>query len=744
MLYVALWAGTFNGLNRLNEHSPAFTVYRHNPNDANSIGHDFVLPIMEDRKGDIWFGTFGGGVSVLRQESTRSLVYKNYRHDPSPGGFRGDIVRSLLQDRSGNIWIGTDKGLNLYRPLKKSFACFPTVPPSNRNRFWAECLFESKDGTVWAGTSDLIKIDHPGEAGMTFMAYPLSKDSVKSNEIRVGIEDRHGFLWVGTEKGLVRFDRRTEAYTRYVHNPADSTSLSHNSVFSIYEDTTDSTAILWVGTGEGLNRFDMVTGKCQRYLEQEGFPSAWVYGILRDDLGRLWLSTNHGITCFDDRQPDGRKFKNYDVSDGVQGNEFNRRSYCRLRTGEFLFGGTRGVTRFHPLRMRMNPYVPPVVFTSFSKFGKKVIFDHDIAEMSSIVLAFDENDFAFDFVALNFTNPDRNRYAYMMEGFDRNWTYCGERRYAHYTHLDPGEYTFKVKASNNDGVWNEQGATVHLSITPPFWGTWWFRLISSASVVAGLFLFYRRRVYAYEKDKRTQQEFSLRLMESQENERKRIAGELHDSLGQNLLVIRNRALLGLKDAELSKQARDQLDLISSVATQAIDEVREISYDLRPYQLDRLGLTKAITSITSGLATSIQFSMSVAPIDEEVGKDMAIHVYRIVQEGINNILKHAAATEAQVVIRVEKKNIRITISDNGKGVPQESSGNTDGRRARLPDGQGFGLVGITERAKVLNGTVAMESTPGKGTTLAVIIPRSHINSPDLQVGDTKRDKKNQGL
>jgi signal transduction histidine kinase len=245
-----------------------------------------------------------------------------------------------------------------------------------------------------------------------------------------------------------------------------------------------------------------------------------------------------------------------------------------------------------------------------------------------------------------------------------------------------------------------------------------------------LLFFYRRRVSGLEKEKRTQQEFSARLMESQENERKRIAGELHDSLGQNLLVIRNRALLGLKDHAISEQARNQLDQISSVATQAINEVREIAYDLRPYQLDRLGLTKAITSITSELVTSVQFSMNVDHIDGEVEKDLAIHVYRIVQEGINNILKHADATEAQVVIRVEPGNLRITISDNGKGMPRGSPGAADDRHAhqldesyRRQDGQGFGLVGITERAKVLKGTVEVEATPGKGTTLTLVIPRS---------------------
>ena len=365
------------------------------------------------------------------------------------------------------------------------------------------------------------------------------------------------------------------------------------------------------------------------------------------------------------------------------------------------------------MHIRSNPFVPPVLLTSFSKFGKKVGFDTEIMNVPSIELRYDENDFSFEFVALNYTNAIKNQYAYKMEGFDRNWTHSGARRYAHYTHLDPGEYTFRVKASNNDGVWNEQGTSVHVSITPPYWGTWWFRLLSLGTLVASLTFVYRQRIRSLEKERHAQQEFSLRLMESQENERKRIAGELHDSLGQNLLVIRNRALLGLNDSDLTRQTRNQLDQISLVATEAINEVREISYGLRPYQLDRLGLTKAITSITSGLATSIHFSMDVDHIDEEIGNDQAIHVYRIVQEGINNILKHADATEARVTIRTEPDAVRLTISDNGKGI--SVAGDSNGRR-------GFGLVGISERAKAMNGTVSIESTPGKGTILTIAIPR----------------------
>jgi signal transduction histidine kinase/ligand-binding sensor domain-containing protein len=733
----ALWIGTFNGLNRLDEHAPAFSLYRHHPENPNSLASDFIIPIMEDGESNIWFGTFGGGVSILHQKGERDETFSHMRHDPAMGtGLCGDNIRSLLQDRTGTMWIGTDNGLNAYDTRTKSIKSYATTP-FRHMRFWTEAMCEAKDGTIWAVPEEggLIKIEHVGNVpisnvknkngrlistsnGIQFTSFEEAKSSDAANVLT---EDRHGTLWIGTENGLIGFDPRNEKTIRYVHAEDDPASLSNNSVWSIYEDPNDSADVLWVGTSEGLNKFDISTGKCIHYLEQAGFPNSFVYGILRDNLGRLWLSTNHGLTCFDDRQPDGVKFKNYDVSDGLQGNEFNRRSFCQLRNGELLFGGTHGVTRFNPLHIQINPYVPPVALTSFTKFGKQVEFGRNITDVSSIDLKYDETVFAFEFAALNYTNAPKNQYAYMMEGFDNGWIHSGGRRYASYTHLDPGEYVFRVKASNNDGVWNEKGIAVLIRIHPPFWQTWWFISLACIAVAGSLLAVYQRRVKGLEKEKRAQQEFSLRLMESQENERKRIAGELHDSLGQDLLVVRNRALLGLKDTALSTHARDQLDQISSVATQAINNVREISYDLRPYQLDRLGLTKAIASLASVVADSspMRLSMEVDAIDNEIGKDQSIHVYRIVQEGINNILKHSDASEASVIIRKEGNNIRIIINDNGNGIPSESANDVHGKHR-------FGLIGITERAKAMSGTVTIQSISGQGTTLTVIIPRNKIS------------------
>ncbi len=706
-----IWFGTTGGISSYDPHADKFHLYAATQDDPKGLNN--VRSICQSRKGGILVGLNDGGVKRIDRQGHVLEGWRTGENDPH--SLSSNKVLSVLEQRDGTLWVGTQGGgLNRSSRGAPGFERYENNPRNlqtlSDNTVIA--LLEDREGGVWAGTNGggLNRFD---PAWKRFIRYQYSPGpgSLSGDWIWSLYEDSKGAIWVGTwTRGLNRLDRTTGRFEAFLNDPANPKSLSNNSILCIREDKD---GMLWVGThGGGLNRFDPATNTFKRYTEKDGLPNNVVLGVLPDNHGNLWLSTNRGLSRF---TPATGTFRNFDMYDGLQGNEFDHGAYCRLYDGTMLFGGIGGLNLFHPDSIRDNTFVPPVVLTGFSVFETPVSLTQPIYSADRITLSFKENFFSFNFVALNYSSSNKNQYVYKLEGLDEEWVKAGTRRVAYYTHVPPGTYVFRVEGSNNDGVWNNLGAQISVVVTPPFWGTWWFRALSSMTLVAGLVLFYRRRVQGLEKEKRVQQEFSMRLMESQENERKRIAGELHDSLGQNLLVIRNRALLGLKDTELSKQARDQLNQISSVATQAIDEVRAISYDLRPYQLDRLGLTKAIRSITSGLASSVQFSMHVDSIDDEVGKDQAIHVYRIVQEGINNILKHADATEASVVVHLEEDNIRIAIVDNGKGTRSEAQDDKNGRH-------GFGLIGISERAKVMNGTMTMESTPNKGTKLAVLIPR----------------------
>jgi signal transduction histidine kinase len=326
-----------------------------------------------------------------------------------------------------------------------------------------------------------------------------------------------------------------------------------------------------------------------------------------------------------------------------------------------------------------------------------------------IELASSDNFFSVEFAALDFSSPEKNRYAYKLEGFDKDWVSSGTRRYAAYTNLDPGEYVLHVRGSNNDGVWNTEGAALIIRVVPPIWKTWWFRALAFLLVVssAGAVVLQRFRLLASRAA--AHQEMTRQLIDFQENERKRIGAGLHDGLGQNLLMIKNLAVLGLNAGSNNESTKEQLNDISSLSSQALAEVREISYNLRPYQLDRLGLTGALQSVVNRIATSsgIPFTVEMDNIDGLLLKQQEINVFRIVQETMTNIVKHSHAAHAAVRIRRTGDTVVLAVSDDGVGF---ESGK-----------QGFGLTSMAERVRILGGSLDVDSAPKSGTRITARIP-----------------------
>ncbi len=704
-----LWLGTSVGLKQVtNGHLQSIPLM--------NLPSSYIGALLEDHEGSIWCTSENGAIQLP------TLLFKNYTMST---GLPGPQVISLYKDAERTLYLGTYKGACILPDsgVARTIDVSDGLP---HNSVFAFC--EVSHGEIWIGTNDGVRILSHGKLARTGIAeldnYPVYRI----------IKTKDGKIWCSSRgKVLLISGRRIEKTLR------EQEGIPDVSITVMYLDTSSR---LWLGTeNHGVGLYDGIHSVTW-WTDRDGLPSKWIHSIAEDDRGTLWVATREGVTqwnghTFEAIHTPEPTLKNTAVSVvipgdsgrvwfGTQNGIYEWKDSIRQhlayedglsadgvrcgmfsREGNLLVGTVGGLSQLDYSTYRHILPLPVVYVEGIKVDGN----DGEYAYASK--LRYDENTLTIGFNSRSFKNERQMSFQWMLAGFDRGWQIPQFQREVRYTHLPAGEYRFLVRAKNRGGQWSEPVAHAFV-ITPPFWERWWFRISVALAIIGFAALIYRRRIGALEAEKRTQQEFSLRLMESQENERKRIAGELHDSLGQNLLVIRNRALLGLKDADLSKQARDQLDQISSVATQAIDEVREISYDLRPYQLDRLGLTKAIQSITSGLASSVQFSMDVDFIDDTIEKDQAIHVYRIVQEAINNILKHAGATEASVVIRAEGNSVRMIISDNGKGMPATSS-DSNGKL-------GFGLVGLGERAKVLSGAMTIDSTPGKGTTLTVIIPR----------------------
>jgi ligand-binding sensor domain-containing protein/signal transduction histidine kinase len=554
-----LWIGTGGGgLSHLDQSHGRFFHYRHNASAEDSLCSDSVLSIYEDRSGGIWVGTAGGGVCKSNQTIGKFPVYRN---DPRRTSTLNDnTIWAIREDTDGFLWIGTRRGgLNRLNSHLDAVAFYRHSPvnPSSISSNDVRALLVDRGGTLWVGTADqgLDRFDRSRDAFTHFRHLPDNPNSLSSDAVRVLYEDRKGTIWIGTENGgLNRFDRPTGTFTRYISDPTDPAALVHNRVTAITEDRAgrlwvgtwggisiltpgspgftnfrkmagrtegissqfisafyeDELGYMWVATyGGGLNRFDPATGWFSHYSEADGLSSNQIYGILADGDGYLWLSTNNGLSCFD---PYYGTFRNYDISDGLQSAEFSPGAYFKNRSGSMFFGGVDGLNAFDPRQVQDNPYIPPVVITSFSKFNE--VIQTDLQDGEFYELSYRDNFISFEFASLDFAASQKNQYAYMLEGLERDWNYAGTRRYASYTNLAGGEYTFRVRGSNSDGVWNETGAAVRIRIVPPFWRTTWFMLLVAGLSIGTVGAVFKLRVRAFRiQNERLEQQVTERTAE---------------------------------------------------------------------------------------------------------------------------------------------------------------------------------------------------------------------------------------
>jgi PAS domain S-box-containing protein len=567
-----LWVGTTNGLYCFNTKTGAFTYFLHDARNPKSLSANEIRRIYVDRSGTIWIGTLGAGINRFNYEQKK---FDHFSHDPHRmNSINSNYVRAIFKDSSGILWIGTRKGLNRLTTDKtkgfdstlnkfQHFKYDPKDPDSlSHNEVW--CIYEDRFKNLWIGTRNggLNKFNRTTEKFTHYLHDPENPNSLSRMGILSIYEDRSGILWLGAYSyagGLYNFDRSTGKFNRYEHNPDDPNSISHNEVWCIFEDRSgtlwigtgnglnkfnrekakfsryqyitdktkhihinrvfciyeDKAGILWIGTDWGLYKFNRLSGKFTAFFEKDGLPNNRILGILSDNDGNLWLSTNRGISKFNTKT---KIFKNFDVNDGLQSKEFNPGAYFKSSDGKMFFGGVNGFSSFYPENIKDNPHIPQIVITDFKIFDKSVKPEKEsplhksITESDEITLSYRDYVFSFDFVALDYISPEKNKYAYKLEGFDKNWIYTdASKRFAHYSNLSPGKYIFRVIGSNNDGIWNRKGTSIKITIVPPFWKTLWFKLIV-------LFLFCMI-IYGFLRFKTDQMRYRAKILENSVNER---------------------------------------------------------------------------------------------------------------------------------------------------------------------------------------------------------------------------------
>lgn len=524
-----LWLGSNgNGLFRYDPKAQRFT-HRHQDGAKLSLWRGTsIRALCETRDGTLWLGA--ANIQLLRMNRTTGEVTPFQVAQPNVPPL--ELVFSMLQDRTGALWIGSSEGLFQVdwrdgKPGQISwFKPEPDVPRgSGRDDVYK--VIEDRSGEIWIATANALRrLDRATGHFISYFYDARDPDTIPGDPYTFIHQDRNGIFWLGAEDGLLRFDLPTASFKRYRNDPNDASSLSHNVVRAIAEDPFEPDQVLWIGTaGGGLNRFDKERETFTHFTEKEGLSNNVVYAILSDKEGNLWMSTNHGLTRFNPRT---RAFKNFDIKDGLQDNEFNSCAYFKSASGELFFGGISGFNAFYPEDVKDNPHAPPVVITGFQIFNKSVSFKNpdsplkkQITETDEITLSYEHKVFSFEFAALDFTESSKNQYAYKMDGFDKDWQLAGTSRTATYTNLDPGRYVFRVKASNNDGVWNEEGVAIKITITPPWWRTVWAYGFYVLLLIAGILAtdrIQRRRVIKRERERAQRREAELIRQQAEELE----------------------------------------------------------------------------------------------------------------------------------------------------------------------------------------------------------------------------------
>jgi ligand-binding sensor domain-containing protein/serine phosphatase RsbU (regulator of sigma subunit) len=458
-----IWVGTnTGGVNYFNPSLQAFEHYIHNP-AVNSLSDNNVISMLAGKEGNYWIATGGGGINRF---DYKSKTFRTYPYN---------AVQVLLEDRSGMLWFGTfSSGLALFDPKSEKIRYFTNDPADNLsisdNRIYS--LYEDSEGFIWIGTygGGLNKLDRNSGKVIRYQHDEKNINSISSNAVWSIVEDKNGDLWIGTFGGGVNlFDRKKNEFKSFKNSPEDSSSIIDNNIVRVFKDSKNN---IWFGTTKGLSRYISESGKFRNYRTEDGLSNDFVFGILEDGKGYLWLSTNNGLSRFN---PAENAFRNYYQYDGLQGNEFNQNSFAKdYSTGRLMFGGANGFNIFHPDSLIQNNYPPPIVLTEYLRFNTddeegKPIYEKGISERDSITLTFKDNIVTFQFASLSYYNNFQNQYRYKLEGFNDTWIQLGTNHNVTFTNLSPGEYTLRVIGSNNDGVWNEEGATLFIEVLPPWW-----------------------------------------------------------------------------------------------------------------------------------------------------------------------------------------------------------------------------------------------------------------------------------
>lgn len=761
--YGNLWIGTNgNGLYSFDKRTFKFSRYIHDPEIHNSISSDVITCIYKEHSGTIWIGTMDGGVNKINRvkqpfkkypfEAVKKIVRGNndklwigttngyYIFNPEnehsiPYSFGDDEL--IEEEKSGDLWIGTLSNGVYKRDTKGHITIFYNSPGEEiRRRILSMC--KAHDGTTWIGTAGggVYKIN-PNQTH-------LEKIVQANGSIKDLYLDEFGMLWIASfEGGLICYDTKNNVLVKkYFPDSLNPNSTKSQTFLQIHEDKSGT---LWFATDEGLGKYNRKIDSLIYYNVKEGLPTDIIWSILEDDHDNLWLSTRKGISKFDVKK---NTFQNYDVSYGLPENGLSNIYGCKMENGEMYFGYPGGIVRFHPDSIKINPFIPPVVITSVKKLDEKVPINHEI------YFSYDENFLSFEFVALSYLSQERNQYAYKMEGIDTGWVYSGTRRFATYPNLEPGKYIFKVKGSNNDGVWNETGSSIAIIISPPWWKTWWAYLLYTCSF---LFALYGLRRYELNRISYKNQVRVDKVILHEKDETEKLKSHFFANISHEFRTPLT-LILGPAEKINSNSSKDivkDAGIIKRNALRLLQLVNQL-LDLSRLEAGKLKLEVSkgnIVSFVKGVALSFESLSESKDITLKLQTEREyIELYfdkekmiKILSNIFSNALKFTPEDGKITVSIREIKNqsrpglIEIKIRDTGIGISQEDIPKlfdrfyqVDSSLTKEFEGSGIGLALTKELVELHHGTITVESKIGEWTEFTLNFPagRDHLKDEEI--------------